>query len=641
MAKKRSSRTKSAAKAGTEPSPTADYRHKQEKRKNNPPAKIAAEGVVPVIPKAKYAYSPHRPPTLRLDPTADADTLPELLAAAKTRKLTDDEAATLAAALRVHEPWLEWADKQEQHRRGYFEVDPVALNIHERVSAQAILKIAARQDVERSLFADPEQEYHEAVQFYKHDIDWTNRLILGDSLQVMSSLARRENLTGKVQMIFMDPPYGINYKSNFQPIIGDVDVKNRDEHLTRELEMVHAFRDTWHLGVHSYLSYLRERLLVARDLLADTGSLFLQIGDDRSHLVRSVMDEVFAPSNFVAEIVYVKTTGSTSNDLSRVYDTLLWYRKSAAMKFRPLFHRKVAGEAGATGYTTVLLANGERRPVGQLSDDDDETLLPDGAVLIASDNYTSQSPGSRYNVWLEGRTYRSEPGYWKTDSGGMRRVLQCERMLPGKTYPGYCRRITDFECFPITNVWTDTLGQNQFGGKKIYATQTALKVLQRCICLTTDPGDLVLDPTSGSGTTAVVAERMGRRWIGIDSSRVAIATARHRLIVQKYPYFMLTDPERDVAGGFEYNKLPHIQPSDIAQNRAIDPILAEYGPLLDRKLADLKAAIQLEIEAHESRSTTGHGDSAHGGTQRCQSRSLVRTRSPCRWRSTTTDATPH
>lgn len=610
MAKKRSRRAATTAPKSGEPGPkkgaTADYRHTHDKRKNNPPAKIAAEGVVPAVPTAKYAYSPHRPPVLRFEPVREGeplpagDAIPELLAAARERPLTDEEARLLAHALRAHEPWLEWAEKREQHQRGHFEVDPVALHIHERVSAQAILKVAARQDIDRSLFADPEQEYHEAVQFYRHDIDWTNRLILGDSVQVMSSLSRRENLAGKVQMIYMDPPYGINYRSNFQPIIGDVDVKNRDEHLTREPEMVHAFRDTWHLGVHSYLSYLRERFIVARELLADTGSVFVQIGDDRSHLVRNLMDEVFDPSNFVAEIVYVKTTGSTSNDLPRVYDTLLWYRKSKAMKYRPVFNRKVAGQAGATGYTTVLLSTGERRPLSQFVDHEGDADLPDGAVLIASDNYTSQSPGSRYDVWLDGRTYRSEPGYWKTDLDGMRRILQCERLLPGKTYPGYCRRITDFECFPITNVWTDTLGQNQFGGKKVYATQTALKVLQRCICLTTDPGDLVLDPTSGSGTTAVVAERFGRRWIAIDSSRVAIATARHRLMVQRFPYYRLADTARDVAGGFQYNKLPHTMPSDIAQNTALDAILARYGPVLDRRLADLKAAIQLEVDSDEA-----------------------------------------
>lgn len=228
-----------------------DYRYEATKRKNIPPAKIAAEGVVPLLPKIEYFYSPRRPPALQFDPTGKPDELPELLATARGRALSEDEARLLAEALRSQEPWLEWAGKREARK---FEVDPVVLHIHERISAKAILKVAARQDVERSLFADPQQAYHEAVQFYRHDIDWTNRLILGDSLQVMSSLARREDLAGKVQMIYIDPPYGIKFASNFQPLIRERDVKDKEEDLTREPEVVKAYQDTWHLGVHSYLT---------------------------------------------------------------------------------------------------------------------------------------------------------------------------------------------------------------------------------------------------------------------------------------------------------------------------------------------------------------------------------------------------
>ena len=246
------------------------------------------------MPKAEYTYSPRRPPELRFDPTGRTDKLPELLATARQRKLTEAEASALAEALRVHEPWLEWAGKREARS---FAVDPVALHIHERVSAQAILKVAAREDVNRSLFADPEQEYNEAVQFYKHDVDWSNRLILGDSLQVMSSLARREDLAGKVQMIYIDPPYGIKFASNFQSEIGKRDVKDKEADLTREPEMVKAYRDTWTLGVHSYLAYLRDRLIVARELLTDTGSVFVQISDENVHLVRGLLDEVFGRDN--------------------------------------------------------------------------------------------------------------------------------------------------------------------------------------------------------------------------------------------------------------------------------------------------------------------------------------------------------
>ena len=283
-----------------------DYRFPEATRKNNPPAKIAAEGHVPLIPKAEYLYSPRRPPELRFDPTGGADQLPELLAKATKQKLTEAEAWVLAESLRAHEPWLEWAGKRETKS---FAVDPVALHIHERVSAQAILKVAAREDVNRSLFADPEQEYNEAVQFYKHDVDWSNRLILGDSLQVMSSLARREDLAGKVQMIYIDPPYGIKFGSNFQPEIGKRDVKDKDADLTREPEMVKAYRDTWSLGVHSYLAYLRDRLVVAKELLADSGE-HLRPDRRRERSPRSqLLDEVFGAENFCGLITVRKDRG--------------------------------------------------------------------------------------------------------------------------------------------------------------------------------------------------------------------------------------------------------------------------------------------------------------------------------------------
>jgi adenine-specific DNA-methyltransferase len=312
-------RPKKTNKSGDLPlgSPVADYRHESEKRKNNPPAKIAAEGFVPLVPKAEYAFSPRRPPQLRFDPHGAPDQLPELIDKATREPLTQEEARILAEALRNHEPWLEWAGKREQKS---FTVDPVALHIHERVSAQAILKIAAREDVNRSLFADPEQEYNEAVQFYRHEIDWTNRLILGDSLQVMSSLAHREDLAGKVQMIYMDPPYGIKFASNFQPEIGNREVKDKESDLTREAEMVKAYRDTWRLGIHSYLSYLRERLVVARELLAETGSIFVQISDENLHRVRSLLDEVFGSVNFCSVISFQKTGSMAANLLPSTVD---------------------------------------------------------------------------------------------------------------------------------------------------------------------------------------------------------------------------------------------------------------------------------------------------------------------------------
>ena len=273
-----------------------DYRHDTATRKNNPPAGIAAQGKIQETPKQEYTYNPHLPPNLRSDPNGDADKLPELLQIAQQRALTAEEAKTLADALQHHSPWLEWAGKQETKS---FTVDPVALHIHERVSAKAILKVAERQNVQRELFADPQQDYSKAVDFYQHDVDWANRLILGDSLTVMSSLAHREDLAGKVQMIYIDPPYGIKFASNFQPTVFQRDVKDREQDLTREREQIKAYRDTWTLGIHSYLAYLRDRLIVAKELLTDSGSLFVQISDENVHRVRCIMDEVFGNENFV------------------------------------------------------------------------------------------------------------------------------------------------------------------------------------------------------------------------------------------------------------------------------------------------------------------------------------------------------
>jgi adenine-specific DNA-methyltransferase len=310
-----------------------DYRHGS-KRKNLPPSALAAQGKVREMPRARYEYDPHLPPVLRFDDTGQSDRLPELLQEAQRRKLTEEEARLLAEALRVREPWLEWAGKRE---RRWFEVDPVALHIHDRISTQAILKLAQRQPLQRSMWADPELDYRQAVQFYQHDVEWANRLILGDSLVVMHSLARRENLAGKVQMIYIDPPYGIKFASNFQPLVGRRDVKDREEDLTREPEQVKAYRDTWTLGVHSYLAYMRDRLILARELLADTGSIFVQISDENLHRVRMLMDEVFGPENFVVGIAVKKTGLKGSRFLDSVFDFVLWYAKDSNLaKYRGL-----------------------------------------------------------------------------------------------------------------------------------------------------------------------------------------------------------------------------------------------------------------------------------------------------------------
>jgi adenine-specific DNA-methyltransferase len=589
---------KKANAAGDKSENVTDYRHKGAKRKNNPPAKLAAEGTVPAMPKIEYAYTPRRPPMLCFDVTGQAERLPELLAEATRRKLTDDEARVLAEALRTQEPWLEWAGKRETQVAGFC-VDPVALHIHERISSQAILKVAARKDVERSLFSDPEQEYHEAVQFYKHDIDWTNRLILGDSLQVMASLARREDLAGKVQMIYIDPPYGIKFGSNFQPEVGKRDVKDKDTDFTRELEMVKAYRDIWHLGVHSYLSYLRDRLVVAKELLTDTGSIFVQISDENLHRVRLLLDEVFGPTNFVAQIAYSTTGGSTREYLSKTCDYLLFFAKNREqLRYRSVFRRKTQSLDGDDAYGWVELPTGERRRLTQ-EQRQQPNSLPPGSRVLTVDNLQSQSVGREkgegaacwFPVEVNGGTWRpNEKSRWKTNEQGMRSLLRASRLQPLGNTLRYVRYFDDFAYFPISNSWDDTSIAG-FTADKVYVVQTSTKIVQRCILMTTEPGDLVLDPTCGSGTTAYVAEQWGRRWIIIDTSRVAVAIARQRLLTAKFDFYQLRDEKAGVVGNFKYRSVPHITLKSIAQNPNLDPVFAKHEPILEEKLANCNAAL--------------------------------------------------
>jgi adenine-specific DNA-methyltransferase len=559
-----------------------DYRHLEAKRKNNPPAKIAAEGVVPLLPKAKYAYNPRLSPVLRFDPTGLPDKIVELVHEAQKRPLSSDETDLLLDALRDHEPWLEWTEKQEQHKNGFFEVDPVALHIHERVSAQAILKVAARQDIERSLFADPEQKYQEAVQFYQHDIDWTNRLILGDSLQVMSSLARREDLAGKVQMIYIDPPYGIKFASNFQPQIGKRDVKDREQDLTREPEMVKAYRDTWHLGIHSYLTYLRDRLIVVRELLADTGSIFVQIGDENIHVVRCLLDEIFGRENQVGLIPFVKTGGFASAGLKEVCDYLLWYARNASIiRPREIYLNKEESGEGMAKYTKGETSSGLRAPLSQLA------AHSHTVRLLREDNATSQG-NPIHSIMIDGHKFSQA---WKTNPEGLQRLVVAGRLQVTGNTVAYIRYLDDFPVMQLTNIWTDIGGIQSRNDPKVYAVQTATSLVERCILMATEPGDLVLDPTCGSGTTAYVAERWGRRWISIDTSRVAVAIARQRLLTATYDYYELRNQSTDVADGLVYKTVPHVTLKSIAQNTNLDPIFAKHTPILDEKLEKCNAVL--------------------------------------------------
>ncbi len=565
-----------------------DYRHDTATRKNNPPAGIAAHGKIKETPKQAYAYTPHLPPNLRSDPNGDADKLPELLQIAQQRALTAEEAKTLANALQHHTPWLEWAGK---HEAKSFAVDPVALHIHERVSAKAILKVAERQNVQRELFADPQQDYSKAVDFYEHDVDWANRLILGDSLTVMSSLAHRENLAGKVQMIYMDPPYGIKFASNFQPTVFQRDVKDRAQDLTREPEQIRAYRDTWTLGIHSYLAYLRDRLIVAKDLLTDSGSVFVQIGEENVHLVRNLMDEVFKPDNFVSQISVFKTT-TQRNLLDNNLFYLLWYARDIEyLKYRQLFIDKRCDEwaretkGGSWGVTIDL----KDRPLTPKEKANTNLLLADAKVYQLS-GLTSAGAGSdRPPFTFEGTThYTDSKSHWKTSVEGLQRLNLANRLESRGIKPWFKKYHEDFPVKRLTNAWVDTSGK---ANERFYVVQTQDRVIERCILMSTDPGDIILDPTCGGGTTAYVAEQWGRRWITMDTSRVAIALARQRLLTNSYEYYKFKDDSKGVAGGFENKIVPHITLKSIAQNTALDPIFAKYEPMLKEKLNTLNLAL--------------------------------------------------
>lgn len=580
-----------------------DLRFPRTKRKNIPPVGLEARGKIVREKQLAYQYNPHLPPVLRFDADGKADALPELLEEAGKRPLTPEEQQMLAAALRHQQPWLEWTGKREQQA---CVVDPVGLHIHERVSAKAILATAARQDIPRSLFADPEQEYREAVQFYQHDVDWSNRLILGDSLSVMASLARREALAGKVQMIYLDPPYGIKYGSNFQPEISKRDVKEKPEDLTREPEMVKAFRDTWTLGTHSYLGYLRDRLLFAKELLSDSGSVFIQIGVENLHLVNAVATEVFGADNCCGTIAFQKTGGFAPTLISSVYDYLLWFAKDInRIKYRKVF-RERPSEMLDSGYPHIQLPDGSTRRCTPLELENVVSGRFQTSILVSAG---ASEKGSK-PVTFRNRDFNPAPGtHWKTSADGLKRLGRAERLLPVGNTLTYQRFVDDFLVTEFNNVWSDTV-RSTYASQKLYVVQTSEKVIERCLLMTTDPGDLVLDPTCGSGTTAFVAEQWGRRWITVDCSRISIAIARQRMLTSRFDFYKLRslnaedvsrnpygtwlgDPtERlNAACTFDCKTVPHITLKSIAQNQALDPLFEKWEPILVEKLAAANKAL--------------------------------------------------
>jgi adenine-specific DNA-methyltransferase len=451
----------------------------------------------------------------------------------------------------ISRPFLNWAGKAE---RNQINVPTVPLFVHERHSTKAILdgiRHRKAKGLSLDLFGDPNMDIRDQLEAYEHKGPWQNRMILGDSLSVMNSLAAYEGLGGQVQMIYMDPPYGVKFGSNFQPFVRNRSVSaSSDDDMTREPEMVKAYRDTWELGLHSYLTYMRDRLLLARELLHPSGSIFVQISDENVHHVREVLDEVFGPENFVSLIAFTKTSGLEAADrLASRYDLIVWYSRNVDhLKYRAQWSKK---SAAIGGFTSVRLANGTER---SLLPEESAGMaeVPDGARIFRLSDLTKPGPGSKYKVRFNNEEYEPGTRWWGTTPEGMKRLIESNRIrVTGKTIK-YVRYLDDFPLAAQANIWTDTgIG---YGSDKLYVVQTHARVVERCVLMTTDPGDLVFDPTCGSGTTAYVSEQWGRRWITCDTSRVPLALARQRLLTATFPYYELKQPARGPASGFVYKR---------------------------------------------------------------------------------------
>ncbi len=482
------------------------------------------------------------------------------------------------------DPQLVWKGKDLQDAEDLV-VEAPPLYIQEKLDPRVLIenlrRTAARPDAEPELALFDSfdgLEGMQSVEFYKHAANWSNRLILGDSLQVMASLAEREQLRGQVQMIYMDPPYGINFGSNWQVSTRATVVKDRLEDASREVEQIKAFRDTWEDGLHSYLPYLRDRMMASRDLLTESGSFFLQIGDENLHLARCLLDEVFGADNFCAQISFRTKIPLRTTLVPQVFDHVLWYARSRpAVKFRRLFTKRPTDETSQFGWLRLTDGTSRRKSRAEATG---ETALPRGARQFTMVDLVSagRTESCVFEFSLFGRTFFPSSGKsWKTNPLGIERLIAANRLMAEGKVPRYVFYADDYPVSELSNVWTDTQGAS---GRQ-YVVQTATKVVQRCLLMTTDPGDLVLDPTCGAGTTAVVAEQWGRRWITIDTSRVAVTVARQRLMGSVFPYYVLADPSadsassKDIRKGFVYRQVPHVTLGTISRDPRITPDMTQ------------------------------------------------------------------
>lgn len=523
------------AKKSSKKSAPKQYLHKKAKRPNNPHAGIASAKKEPSLKKTKYQFDPH------LDPQ------------------------------------LQWTGKDEQIE---LSVDSVPLHIHERIDPSTIIEKVLRatnQQTSIPFFESSENKLplYKAIEFYQHQNNWSNRLIAGDSMIIMNSLLENESMSGKIQMAYVDPPYGKKYASNFQPFV----CKQNDKDLSREAETIRAFRDTWELGIHSYLSYLRQRLLLVKKLLNETGSCFVQISIDNMHLVRTIMDEIFGAENFMSIITYRIRGSSRTERFPKISDYIVWYAKDISqVKFHSLFVHK-----DDTTYTGIELPNGDRRNMTKREMHDRRSRPKNSRVYrIASLVPAGKNLGPVFDVEMDGKVY--SPGInkcWKTNKDGMNNLIKKKRVVPAGKSLGYIYYYEDYPVQELNNVWLDT----QSAVDKNYVVETPEKVIRRCVLMTTEPGDLVFDPTCGAGTTAYVAEKFGRRWITCDTSRIAITLARQRLMTSSYDYYKLANAEsskNDIQCGFEYESVPHIKLEQLARNEREGRELLLDKPIIDK-----------------------------------------------------------
>ncbi len=581
------------------------YRH-PDRRKNNPEVGVVSEATDPAQPQTAWSYDPHLDPALQFDVNRFAiETLIDDALASG-----DQEAMRLALEelKRLQSPYLNWSGKAE---RTSFEVDTVSLHVHERIDPMSILAAVRKQlkDGKKvnlqqpGLFEAPFESLplRDAIDFYKHDRGWANRLVAGDSLLVMNSLLQKEGMAGQVQMIYIDPPYGIKYGSNFQPFVkkekGDArKVEDRkDSDLTQEPEMIKAFRDTWELGIHSYLTYLRDRLLLAKEMLTESGSVFVQINSENVANVRLLLEDIFGVDNFIADIVFRKKSlplGATY--IETMHDHILFFAKNKKkLKYRHLFEENRDLTAH---WKFAELPTGALESVK--SDNISETNFQTGTRFLRPFSLIAPSYSVNADYKFEWRGIQYDPpsnASWVTDAEKLKRLDKTNRLVKEGKSVSYKLYLDDYPYRKITNLWMSVGVSYQ----KIYAVQTTSQVIERCLLMTTDPGDLVLDPTCGSGTTAFVAEKWGRRWITCDTSRVAVTLAKQRLVTASYDYFELRYPHEGLKGGFIYKTVPHVTLKSIANNQEIDEIYERMHSTIERELRELNKAAQKALKVWE------------------------------------------